>query len=244
MKNNVPDVQDIIGSATLSVIAKADKFNYWMYQEIKPYLKANVLEIGSGIGNISTFLLQEGYTTTLSDYNNNYVQHLLSNFSGFPNFAGALRLDLQHPTFEQEYGSLHQKFDTIFLLNVIEHLKDDKKAVGFCKFMLKPGGHLVLLAPAYNFLYCPFDEHLGHYRRYSTKSLSKLFQDNGLQITKKKYFNLAGIAGWFIWGKLLKKQQLEQREMHFFNMAVPLFKLADRLIFKKIGLSAIVAGKK
>ena len=48
---------DYVGEKTLDVIAEADKFNDWMYNTIKPFINGKVLEIGSGIGNISKFLL-------------------------------------------------------------------------------------------------------------------------------------------------------------------------------------------
>ncbi len=47
---------DIEGEDTLIAIAKADKFNFWMYSQLRPFLQGNILEIGSGIGNISDFL--------------------------------------------------------------------------------------------------------------------------------------------------------------------------------------------
>ncbi|MES1224403.1 MAG: class I SAM-dependent methyltransferase, partial [Bacteroidota bacterium] len=117
-------------------------------------------------------------------------------------------------------------------------------AVSNCKYMLKTGGQLILLAPAYNFLYCNLDKNLGHYRRYTVHSLAELLRKNQMLVIEKKYFNLAGIAGWFIWGKLFNSRQLQSGSMHTFNRAVPLIRLADRLVFRKMGLSAIAAGKK
>ena len=117
-------------------------------------------------------------------------------------------------------------------------------AVSNCKYMLKQGGKLILLAPAYNFLYCDLDKNLGHYRRYTTRSLAGLLKKNQMAIIEKNIFNLAGIAGWFIWGKLFRKQQLQPGSMGIFNKAVPFIRLADRLILRKTGLSAIATGKK
>ncbi|MCC6516189.1 MAG: class I SAM-dependent methyltransferase, partial [Chitinophagales bacterium] len=49
---------DADGQTTLEAIDKADNFNEWMYQTIKPFCKGKVLEIGSGIGNISRYFLR------------------------------------------------------------------------------------------------------------------------------------------------------------------------------------------
>ena len=45
------------GWETLLAISKADRFNRWMYDIIQPFIKGNILEIGSGIGNISQYFL-------------------------------------------------------------------------------------------------------------------------------------------------------------------------------------------
>jgi len=242
--NTAPVNEDIVGSATLTIISGAKKFNKWMYEEIKPHLNGLVLELGSGTGNISEFLLEDNLEVFLSDYNTSYIDYLEKKFSGYSNLREVLSIDLQDPHFEKKYEFLYEKFDAIFLLNVIEHLKDDLTAVSNCHFMLKSGGHLILLAPAFNFLFCDLDRNLGHYRRYNMQTLSNLLKKNSMSIVEKKYFNLAGIPGWFIWGKFLRKQQLQRNSMRIFDMLVPFFRIADRFIFKKAGLSVITTGKK
>jgi SAM-dependent methyltransferase len=237
-------IEDVTGLTTLEIIADAKQFNKWMYEAIKPGLKGKVLELGSGIGNISSLLLDDKFETVLSDYNSFYANHLTEKFKGYSNLEAVLSVDLQAPDFETIHASLYQRFDSVFLLNVIEHLAHDSLAISNCKYMLKPGGHLILLAPSYQFLYCDLDKNLGHYRRYTVNSLGSLLMKNGMTLVKKKYFNLAGIFGWFIWGKILGKQQLQKNSMKLFNRAVPLLRLADQLTFQKIGLSAIVTGKK
>jgi len=149
--NTAPVNEDIVGSATLTIISGAKKFNKWMYEEIKPHLNGLVLELGSGTGNISEFLLEDNLEVFLSDYNTSYIDYLEKKFSGYSNLREVLSIDLQDPHFEKKYEFLYEKFDAIFLLNVIEHLKDDLTAVSNCHFMLKSGGHLILLAPAFNF---------------------------------------------------------------------------------------------
>lgn len=236
--------EDTAGRETLDIISGAQKFNRWMYEAIRPHVKGLVLELGSGTGNISVWVLEDKFETVLSDYNREYVHYLKDRFKDYPNLQAILQLNLQSSEFEHEHAHLFEKFDTIFLLNVIEHLEHDNDAVSNCRFLLRPGGTLVLLAPAYRFLYCDLDRNLGHFRRYTTSSLAALLERNGLNPVEKKYFNLAGIAGWLIWGKMLRTQQLRAGSMKIFNLLVPLFRLADLVTIRKIGLSAIVAAKK
>ncbi|HUS49330.1 MAG TPA: hypothetical protein VMZ91_04150, partial [Candidatus Paceibacterota bacterium] len=43
----------------LEVTAKQDKYVNWMYSKIKPYIKGNVLEVGSGIGTFSEKIIED-----------------------------------------------------------------------------------------------------------------------------------------------------------------------------------------
>ena len=235
---------DPVGAAALEVISKADKFNRWMYDTIRPFLKGNILEIGSGIGNISKYPLAEQLPITLSDINPDYQQVLQTKFSSHPSLQGILSIDLIHPGFETTYAGLREKFDSIFLLNVIEHVEDDAKAIKNCRFLLKPGGHLIVLAPAYQWLFCKLDKELGHYRRYTVKRMTVLLSSSGFEIKFKRYFNVTGIAGWLTFGKIFRRKALGSGEMNAFNNIVPLVRFADKLFFRKAGLSIIVTGIK
>ena len=235
---------DPVGEATLTVISKADKFNRWMYETIRPFLKGNILEIGSGIGNISKYPLAQQLPITLSDVNPSYQQILKTKFSSSSSLQGILSVDLVYPDFENAYKHLESKFESIFLLNVIEHVADEVTAIKNCRYLLKPGGHLILLAPAYQWLFCKLDKELGHYRRYSAKRMAALLRSQGFEIKHKQYFNVAGIPGWLVSGKILGKKMLGSGEMNVFNSLVPLIRFVDKLFFKKAGLSIIVTGIK
>jgi SAM-dependent methyltransferase len=244
MNDNPPRFTDQAGRETLQIISKADRFNRWMYNQFHSFLKGEVLEIGSGIGNISQFVVDAGFNITLSDYNPEYVDLLKKKFELKENVRDILSINLLHTEFENCYRKLEEKFDCIFLLNVIEHLQNDSAAIKNCRFLLKPGGDLIILAPAYQWLYCKFDKELGHYRRYTLKSLSLQFQNNGIQIVNKKYFNFLGIAGWFVFGKIFGKKILGSNEMSAFNKLVPFATMLDKLFLHKAGLSVIMIGVK
>ncbi len=236
--------KDPVGLHTLEVIAKADRFNQWMYQQFKNQLKGEILEIGSGIGNISRLVIEEGHTITLSDYNEEYCQDLKKKFSHLSNVREVISIDLLHKNFEYKYSAYKEKFDSVFLLNVIEHIEDDEMAVKNCNYLLKPGGHLILLAPAYSCLYCTFDKQLGHFRRYSLKQLKDLLKKEDFSLLSGNYFNFTGIAGWFLFGKVMNKKMLKSGEMSAFDKIVPFAKVIDKLFGRSFGLSIIVSGIK
>jgi len=231
------------GRSTLEVIAKADNFNKWMYHTIRPYCSGKILEIGSGIGNISKFFLESGADITLSDIRKNYCQYLKKSFQDFPNLNDVLKIDLIDKDFEEGFKLQAHSYDTIFALNVVEHIKEDNLAIKNCKYLLKPGGTLIILVPADRFLYNSFDKALGHYRRYNKSTLQSLFLKNDFTILKKEYFNIFGKLGWYISGKLQKNEVIPKGQMKIFDKLVPVIKHIDKLFLKSFGLSVIVVGK-
>jgi 2-polyprenyl-3-methyl-5-hydroxy-6-metoxy-1,4-benzoquinol methylase len=234
---------DNTGNKILEVIEDAGKFNHWMYQTIQPFLQGNILEIGSGIGNISAFFLTDNATITLSDTDAFYKEKLKNKFHSFQNLKGVFLIDIQDPCFETTYDSMKEQYDSIFLLNVLEHVADDNAALKNCRFLLKPGGSLLILTPAYSFLYSTLDKALGHYRRYTRSRLSSQLQVNNLVPKKSFYFNALGIVAWF-YGKVLRLKTIPATEMGLFNKATPLAKLIDKIMFRKIGLSVLIVGEK
>ncbi|MGG7036924.1 MAG: class I SAM-dependent methyltransferase [Flavobacterium sp.] len=230
---------DLEGLATLSVIEKADRFNGWMYHTIAPFCKGRILEIGSGIGNISQFFIANKQEIVLSDLRDNYIDILKSKFT-----AEVVKIDLVDPDFDIKYKDFLGTFDTVFALNVVEHIKDDVQAIANCKKLLKNNGDLIILVPAYQALFNNFDVELEHFRRYTQKTLKPVILKNDLKIIKTFSFNLIGILGWYFSGNILKKKTIPEGQMGLFNLLVPIFKLADKVTFNKIGLSVICVSTK
>ena len=235
---------DSEGKATLESIASASQFNEWMYEVTSKRLNGRILEIGSGIGNISEYYLRDNRSIVLSDIRDNYCQYLKNRYGNLPSCEGVLKIDLVNPDFDKEYSSYFDSFDGIFALNVVEHINNDLQAISNARKLLKKGGRLVVLVPAYQLLYNNFDRALEHYRRYTEGSLKTLFEKNNLQIAHSQYFNLAAIAGWWFSGNILKNEVIPNGQMKIYNKLVPIFKIMDKLVANKIGISVIVEGIK
>lgn len=228
-----------IGLETLKIISKSGRFNGWMYDTIKHYTSGKILEIGSGIGNISAFFIKEEACITLSDLDPHYKGLLEKSFPE----AEVLDIDVSKKNFEKDYSDLQGRFDTVFMLNVLEHIKHDAIAIKNCHFLLKKNGKLILLVPAYQILFSKMDKALGHFRRYSQKTLTTLLEQDQFIIDKHFYFNALGLLGW-TFNKVVAKEQLMDSQMKLFDKLVPLANFIDRILGKKIGLSLIMVAKK
>ncbi len=232
------------GLDTLMAISGADAFNKWMYEATSPFLKGSILEIGSGIGNISSQFILRGKTITLSDIRSNYIRHLQTNFQKEATVKDILHLDLVENDFSSTHQNLLSAFDSLFALNVVEHIKDDELAIQNAASLLKPGGSMVILVPANQWMYNSLDKDLYHYRRYSSGSLSKLMLQAGLNVQKSFYFNALGTAGWIISGSIFKNRIIKPGQMNLFNKMVPLARLIDKITRRFYGLSVVVVAQK
>jgi len=227
------------GASTLETISAAKRFNRWMYDVISKHCSGKILEVGSGIGNISNYFISEGADIVLSDIRENYCDYLRKTFQK----SQVEKLDLVDADFSNQYAHLLSSFDTVFALNVVEHIEDDVLALSNIKKLLKPGGVVVILVPAFQSLYNSFDKELYHYRRYSRKSLKQIV-DTEFEVRSSRYFNPVGIIGWFINGSLLKKKEIPSDQMKHFDKLVPIFRMIDFFTQQVIGLSVITVGYK
>jgi SAM-dependent methyltransferase len=235
---------DSEGEETLKTIALANHLNKWIYDSIKPYCNGKILEIGSGVGNISEYFLQDNADILLTDIREGYCRSLRDKFKDKSSLLGVEKMNLTDEDFNIKFKEYFGRFDSVFALNVVEHIFDDQLAVSNCYKLLKPGGHLVILVPAYQWLFNNFDVQLEHYRRYTRKRLESLFMNCDFNIYHGQYFNAAGIAGWYVSGKLQHHRIIPAWQIKLFNNLVGLFKLFDKLIFNSFGLSVITVGKK
>lgn len=80
-----------------------------------------------------------------------------------------------------------QSVDILVMLNVLEHIEDDEKAMREACRLLKDGGLLVVEVPAAPYLYDAYDEELCHFRRYSSSSLVEKLTKAGFTVTRKSH---------------------------------------------------------
>ena len=235
--------QDPAGLETLELFSQTHSFNRWLFDSIASYCRGSILEIGSGIGNISKYLLQMQGPVTLTDLRAEYCNKLTSLFSGRPSLEAVCQLDISSPVFEQAYPSLLHRFDTVVALNVIEHIRNDALAVNNCKNLLRKNGLLIVLVPAYQWLFNTLDVELGHFKRYRAESLKQLLQAQGMEVVHTRYFNSAAMPGWWLAGSVMKKKIVPYGQLKLYNRMVPAFRMLDRLLMHQTGLSVIAVAK-
>jgi SAM-dependent methyltransferase len=216
-----------------------DQVDLWLYEEIEPYLGRRLLEIGCGIGNFAGHLTErELYVGT--DICADSVTHVRRICQDRPNVK-ALVVDVGEYAFLELWV---YQVDTVFSLNVLEHVEDDARALRNVFHVLQPGGRLILVVPAHNWLYGSIDQAIGHYRRYDKRSMERLLRETGFVPVKQKYLNALGALGWLVRGRVFRDATPPSNQLRFFNRLVPLLKALERVVPAPIGVSLMVIAAK
>lgn len=84
--------------------------------------------------------------------------------------------------------SRERPYDLILMLDVLEHIEDDRAALRKVHELLAPGGHLVLTVPAHMWLWSEFDAVNHHHRRYARRPLARLVAEAGLSVVSARYY--------------------------------------------------------
>jgi len=151
----------------LELFQHARNWKSYFSKAIKPFIRGDVLEVGAGIG-ATTLLLNVGSASTwLLLEPDKEMSKTLSEKMKTGQLPGNCRIQ------KGIIDVLERTFDTIIYIDVLEHILKDKEELGKTVSRLKPGAHLVVLSPAFQSLYNPFDKAIGHHRRYNKKSLKE-----------------------------------------------------------------------
>jgi 2-polyprenyl-3-methyl-5-hydroxy-6-metoxy-1,4-benzoquinol methylase len=217
----------------LKTMAGADNYNRWIYDIIKEHLGTRILEIGSGIGSMTQFFLNKELVIG-TEINKHHQELLVKKFKTNKN------VQVTNINIEQTSGDLAKyKFDTVVCINVLEHIKDDKKALVNMRKVLAKKGKLILFVPALQGIYGSVDRADNHYRRYNKKGLAKKLQAAGFIIKKLCYVNFLSIFGWYFHGKILKKKTHPKSHISMLNKFINVIAFTEKYVKPPIGLSLV-----
>src|SRR5262249_53136043 len=152
------------------LFSAATVWKSYFRRRIEPFLGAEVLEVGAGMGGTTKLLCGPRQDAWICLEPDAELAQALSQAVQQGELPGSCQVVV---------GALSQippssLFDTILYIDVLEHIEDDRGELEQAAGHLKPGGHLVVLGPAHPWLFSPFDRAIGHYRRYTKSSLRAL----------------------------------------------------------------------
>jgi SAM-dependent methyltransferase len=231
-------VDDEYGSRILSQLEHARRFNHWMGRTLRPFIGDRVLEIGAGIGTLTNqFIPRELYVA--SDINPHYLRYLQSYSFGKP-YLHVLHVDASEP---DHFEMLETKFDTALMINVLEHVPDERTTLRNLWSALEPGGRAVILVPQHPSLYGTLDTALQHRERYTAHRLECALRETGFRVEKIFDFNRFSVPGWWLNGKLLRRNKFSRVQLKMLEVLMPVLSRIDHL-WPWSGVSIIGIGVK
>lgn len=214
----------------LDLFEKARNWKGYWRAEVAGYVRGEVLEVGAAIGANTRTLVDleyERWTCLEPD------AELAARIAVPP---GGRHKPVAGTIDKLPSGAM---FDAILYIDVLEHIEDDRAEMARAAARLKPGGVLIVLAPAHPFLFTPFDRAIGHFRRYTRNSLRAVAPAN-LRIEKLAYLDAAGMLASAANRLLLRTSMPTERQILAWDrLLVPVSRWIDPVFAGRVGKSVL-----
>lgn len=212
----------------LEIFRHAQRWKNYCARLMRPFLGANVLEVGAGIGATTAALCDgshERWVCLEPDAN------LAATIGPLPHCCRLI---------VGTTGTLETTtpFDSILYIDVLEHIDDDRAELRRAMDLLKPEGHLVVLAPAHQSLYGAFDRAIGHHRRYDRAKLDAVMPPE-LERVQSRYLDVAGLM-LMVAARALRPALLPRMQhIALWDRLVPISRALDPLLGYRFGKSLL-----
>jgi SAM-dependent methyltransferase len=215
--------------------------HYWSLV-LAPYVSGTVLEVGAGIGANIPYLINGRVTRLVGlEPDRDLARRVEHDRHPAPNSPS--------PSIEIRHGGLSdlpldERYDTIVYIDVLEHIARDGEEVRAAAARLRSGGHLVVLAPAFQALFSEFDRAVGHCRRYTATTLKALTPET-LEVTNTRYLDSLGACLSAANRLVLRRSMPTTANILFWDRyVVPASRVFDHALGRFVGRSVVCIWKK
>ena len=212
----------------------APAYRQWEYDLVAPFLGRSILEVGSGIGYFGEKLVESGRDrVVLSDTDPYCLESLRATYASRPDVEVAEvglpgRVEIGEPV------------ETVVAMNVLEHIEDDAQALRDLAAVTRPGGRIVLWVPAYMQLYGDFDRKVGHFRRYTPRTVSDAVERAGLRVRHVRPVNFLGGIAWWIAVRRGGAGKPDPRLVWLYDkVVVPISRTVEKVVKPPFGQSVL-----
>ncbi|MEQ4305930.1 methyltransferase [Plantactinospora sp. B6F1] len=225
----------VLQSAVLEDLRSAVNHNRWLLALSEPWLGDDPLEIGSGLGEAAAIWAADGRKMTASEADPGRLVRLRERFDGHPTVRVR---ELTVPIRESADHS------AVIALNVLEHIEDDVAALRDFARLVRPGGRIVLIVPAFEQAMSNFDRKIGHFRRYRVPTMTATLRRAGLRPVKVTYVNSIGLLGWMLLVKALNGEPREGLPLKIYDRwCVPVLRRVEGRIRVPFGQSVFAVAE-
>ncbi len=224
-------------SYQLDTLESMNNYYDWIMDEFNPHIGTRVIEIGAGIGTISQRLLANKHIEHLwiIEPDDTYASILTDKFSGISNIT--IIISTVENISCEFVTSLN--IDTVIMVNLLEHIYDDSALLDKLYHALPYNSKVLTFSPAFPLLYSKYDKLVGHYRRYTKKSINCIFKAAHFNTISVKYFNFLGFFTWLLFMKFLNHNTFGEKKLKIYNIIINILKFIEHKIPVPIGQSVI-----
>jgi hypothetical protein len=226
----------------LDLFAMAYNWKVYIRHEISHYIRGHVLEVGTGLGETTKALInghEDSWTCLEPDRSlaERIAITLVNNVRGQCDEPRVIVGDIDHP-------ACNRKYDTILYIDVLEHIENDELELIKAARKLEKNGCLVVLAPAYQSLYSPFDAKIGHFRRYHRKGLTAI-RPADTKLLRVRYLDSVGCLA-SLGNKIILRAGMPTKNQIILwdRWMIPLSRIFDSAFGYKIGKSIYIVWQK
>jgi len=224
----------------LEIMSGAKNYGEWIFDNVKDHLGKRVVEIGAGIGSFTRKFLDKEFVIAVDSYRP-CIEYIKKRFPNNNNII-AVESSVDSPSLLR---LSHCNPDTIVCINVLEHIQNDRSALHNMYSILTLGGKLILVVPAFQFIYGTIDRIVGHQRRYSKRDIEEKLLTAGFHIKRISYMNCIAPFGWYLNNRVLRKREESPAQVKFYDrFIVPWLRKVERSFVPPFGLSLVVVGEK
>lgn len=237
--NDAP-LNSIYEGSDLETLSVLRRYQQWIVDTFKPYIKGRAVEFGAGIGNISILLRPLVDSLDLVEPSINLGDPLRHRFKDDP----AIKV---YPESMEIWlpNVADASYESVTLVNVLEHIEDDVAALDSFMRILKPEGHLLLFVPALRFLFSDLDTLHGHYRRYHLDELDQRVRAAGFKIVKSHYFDVIGVLPWWLIHTKMGATDFSPFVAKVYDILfVPLSRILENVIKPPLGKNILIVARK
>lgn len=222
-------------SGVLEDLSQAVNYRRWLCSLALPWLGDDPLEIGSGIGDYAAEWSKATSRLTSSEADHHRLQVLRQRFDNDPK----VRVRRLAAPIEE-----HASHSAVVAYNVLEHIEDDVDALASFRGLLRPGGFVILIVPAFPFAMSRFDREIGHFRRYTRDMLDSALRAGGFMVQRCRYVNPLGLLAWTVMMKGLRGRPRAGVGLSAYDRLVPLLRKLEENRQPPFGQSVFAVGQK
>jgi len=239
MTKSIPPSNEYEGS-DLEALSTLGRYQDWIIQTFRPYLGGRTVEFGAGLGNISALLRPHVSELDLVEPSANLAERLKARFAG----DDKVRI-FAEPLEGLVPATADKTYESIVLVNVLEHIKDDAAALSGLMRTLRPGGYLLLFVPALKFLFSDLDALHGHFRRYQLDEINDRTRAAGFEIIRSRYFDTVGVMPWWLLNTLMGATTFNPFLIRIYDAVLaPVSRVIDKLINPPFGKNILLVARR